>query len=363
MVDIDLLVFGSGSLARTLVMALAARPEALLSVMVAGRNKVALGSIALLARARAAALDGELSIASAECDYSEAALDRLFAAVRPRIVVVVASLQSPWSMGPRWRELVSAVGYGLTLPLQAMLADVVFRALRQRHPAALCINGCYPDMVNRLLVDRGIAVVGGIGNIAILASLLRSVCPKHGVRVLAHHAHIAALIRGRWDGLPPPLVWLDSERCAESYCASLIEQFTLPKDNTLNAITGAAAIPMLQALAGRSASWEGHAPGVNGLVGGYPVHADASGLHVVLPSDLTLDQACAMNRDFGRFDGIALNGDTYQLTKTPNEIERATGIRLSESLLTWRADALEEQAACLGALRSTLDPRSPAKTR
>ena len=160
MVDVDLLVFGTGSLARALMMALAARPQALVSVMIAGRNEGALASIALLARALAAALDGRLSITSAGCDYSEAALDRLFAAVRPRIVLVLASRQSPWSMGPRWRELVTATGYGFTLPLQAALADVVFRTLRQRHPAALCLNGCYPDMVNCLLADRGIAILG-----------------------------------------------------------------------------------------------------------------------------------------------------------------------------------------------------------
>jgi hypothetical protein len=356
MADFDLLVFGSGALARALVMALAARPQPLLSVMIAGRNEEALGSVAMLARARAAALDVDFSIAWAGCDYSEAALDRLFAAVRPSMVLTLASQQSPWSMGPRWRKLVIATGYGFTLPLQATLADVVFRTLRQRHPSALCINGCYPDMANRLLADRGIAVIGGIGNIAIIASVLRSLHPNRDVRVLAHHAHVAALIGGRWGGLAPPLVWLDGERCAERKCAALTEQVRLPSDSTLNAITGAAAIPMLQALAGRSAPWEGHAPGVNGLVGGYPVRADAQGLHIAVPRDLALDEARAMNHDFGRFDGIVVEDGAYRLTKTADDIERATGIRLPECLLSWHADDLHEQAARLDVLRSTLDP-------
>src|SRR5260370_6047574 len=112
MVEIDLLVFGSGSLTRSLVMALAARPQPSLSLMIAGRNETMLDSIVLLARARAAALDGELSITSVACDYTEATLDALFMKVRPRIVLVLASLQSPWKMAPRWRQLVDTVGYG-----------------------------------------------------------------------------------------------------------------------------------------------------------------------------------------------------------------------------------------------------------
>lgn len=356
MVEADLLVFGSGSLARALVMSLAARSRPLLSVMVAGRNEAAIASIVLLARARAAALDGELSITSAGCDYSEAALDRLFGAVRPRVVLVLASRQSPWHMAPRWRELVAAVGYGLTLPLQAVLADAVFRAARRRHPATFCVNGCYPDMVNGLLAERGIPVAGGIGNIAIIASVLRSMYPGQTVRLIAHHAHVAALIKGQWDGLTPPRVWLGGERWAEQECAALPQRLTLPADDALNAVTAAAAIPMLQALAGRSAPWEGHAPGVNGLPGGYPVRADTRGLHVALPPDITLDEALTANRDFGRFDGIFVEDGNYRLTKAADEVERATRIRLPHSLLSWRADALEQQASHLETLRSALDP-------
>jgi hypothetical protein len=211
-----------------------------------------------------------------------------------------------------------------------------------------------------VLADRGITVAGGLGNIAILASVLRSLYPKRVVRLLAHHAHVSALIRGRWEGLAPPLVWLNGIRCPERDCFALIEQITLPADDTLNSVTAAAAVPMLQALAGRSAPWEGHAPGVNGLIGGYPVRADASGLHVALPPDVTFDEACEANQGFSRFDGIVSERGGYQVTRTPDEIEHATGIRLPESLLTWHADTLEEQVDRLVALRSSLDPLAQA---
>jgi NAD(P)-dependent dehydrogenase (short-subunit alcohol dehydrogenase family) len=144
MIETDVLIFGSGSLARSLVMALAARPQPSLSVIIAGRRETILDSIVLLARARAAALGSELSITSVACDYTEATLDALFMKIRPRIVLTLASRQSPWTMAPRWRQLVNAVGYGLTLPFQAALADMVFRASQRSHPAGFRVNGCYP---------------------------------------------------------------------------------------------------------------------------------------------------------------------------------------------------------------------------
>jgi hypothetical protein len=362
MIDVDLLVFGSGSLARALVTTLATRLQPSLSIMIAGRSQAALDSILLLARTRAAALDGELLISSSICDFSEAALEALFLRVRPRIVLVLASLQSPWHMGTRWRRLIQAVGYGFTLPFQAALVDTVFRLSQLHHPSGFRVNGCYPDLVNRVLTDRGLIVTGGIGNIAILASLLRSMYPNRVVQVLAHHAHIAALIRGRWDRLPPPWIWLDRQRLTDAECAALPGRVSLPGDDTLNGVTGAAAIPMLQSLAGLSPPWNGHSPGVNGLLGGYPVSADERGLHLALPSGVTAEQALAANRRFGYFDGVSLKNGYYHLTRTPDEIECATGIRVPASLLTWHPSALSEQIAQLEAFRSTLDPHISFET-
>jgi hypothetical protein len=105
--------------------------------------------MAMLARARAAAVDKALSARSIRCDYSREGLRRLFGAVRAKIVLVLASRQSPWTISPRWRELIKVIGYGFTLPLQATIADAVFREALGQHPGAHLMNGCYPDMASR----------------------------------------------------------------------------------------------------------------------------------------------------------------------------------------------------------------------
>jgi hypothetical protein len=45
-------------------------------------------------------------------------------------------------------------------------------------------------------------------------------------------------------------------------------------------------------------------PGPNGLPGGYPVRLSAKGAEVILPEELTLDEAVKMNAESGRLDGI-----------------------------------------------------------
>src|SRR4051812_20562625 len=119
MLDVDLLVFGSGRLARSLVLTLAACASDAVSVLMVGRTAQALRDVSILARGRAAALGRPLTVLAEECDYSHGQLQRLFSNVRASAVVTLASRQSPWEMQPRWRALVDCAGYGLTLPLQA----------------------------------------------------------------------------------------------------------------------------------------------------------------------------------------------------------------------------------------------------
>jgi len=47
-----------------------------------------------------------------------------------------------------------------------------------------------------------------------------------------------------------------------------------------------------------------HAPGPNGLPGGYPVQVGAHGVEVVLPPSLSLEAAVQINEAGLRFDGI-----------------------------------------------------------
>jgi hypothetical protein len=48
----------------------------------------------------------------------------------------------------------------------------------------------------------------------------------------------------------------------------------------------------------------GHAPGPSGLPGGYPILLSSSGVEVVLPQGVTLEEAVRINEQAQKFDGI-----------------------------------------------------------
>ena len=46
------------------------------------------------------------------------------------------------------------------------------------------------------------------------------------------------------------------------------------------------------------------APSPNGLIGGYPVRLSGKGAKVILPKELTLEQAIKINEEGEKFDGV-----------------------------------------------------------
>lgn len=307
----DLLIVGSGSLASELCLALSVQPDRL-RVLVAARSAPALDEIVTLANARALALGGRVRIASrALRSYARGELAELGAAARPRVVVVAASLQSPWALADRksrWARLVDEGGFGITVALQAALALAVGDAFAQTGLGAALVNACYPDAVNALLRARRIAVAAGIGNVAILAALLAApAAPRERVRLIAHHAHVVALLRGqRVAGaiLTRGRARVDANASFEPLRHALARM----PGATLNALTAVTALPLLRALLS-GGSCEAHVPGPLGLPGGYPVSVRRGTVALNLPPDVSRANAVASNRRAAFADGVVVSED------------------------------------------------------
>ncbi len=114
--------------------------------------------------------------------------------------------------------------------------------------------------------------------------------------MIAHHAHVAAIISG--SGTLPPTVWVDD---VPRVLDMSLER--LPATSDLNQVTGRSAAALLLALLGRR-FYEGHTAGPCGLPGGYPIFAGMGRVDLRLPSSLSREAAVQLNLDAEGHDGV-----------------------------------------------------------
>ncbi len=355
----DLLVVGTGSLARAVCDSYAVCADVPGSVTVVGRDPAAAQELALLAAARTAIAGGPVAWHGRRADLGDATqLAELIGGTDPDIVVQCASLQSPWESRTEpspWTALVARAGLGVTLPLQARLAAVTATAIGLAGGRARFINACFPDGVNPALVAAGVPVWCGIGNVATLAAGLaaalrgqrrgvRPAAPGARLRVLAHHVHLHPPDRAE-DELS---AWLDDAPVAD--VGRLLAGHRRADRERLNAVTGFAAARLLaDLLAGREVATS--LPGPLGLPGGYPVRIRAGVLALDLPTGLTRDQAVAVNRRAGERDGIRL-ADGY--LRFPDSAAAELGRYAPDLAAGVPLDRLADAADQLVELRSQL---------
>jgi len=361
MQQIEIAITGSGSFATEVLHALARQTAGVLDVALMARDVGRLSQLSRSAVDIAGSVGGHLRVVPFVVDWSDYSLvSRTIRELRPKVIVHTASLQSPWSLGGSdgWSTLINRVGFGFTLPLQAVLALTLARAIADESPATALVNCCYPDAVNPVLAANGFQVSGGLGNVAILAAVLwdgleDSMKGGKQLRMIGHHAQLSAFTYGH-DAEPPLKAWLDetpihdvAERCFKN----------TRLQRNMNDVAGKAAVPMLFALAGRGPEWRCHSPGPLGLPGGYPVIARAGEIEVDLPAEITLDEAKALNLKAALADGIDMkdNGDV-QLPKSSrqalHEVDPA-----GDHSIPWPARDVEQRAAWMLNLRESLGGR------
>lgn len=309
MAEQDILVLGGGSLARAICYALAAIDAPGRTVTVVSRAAQSAEEICYIADVRADLSGVCTSFRSLTLPrYTVGRLRSLFERFRPAIVLNCASLQSPWERLVKpsaWTDLIATVGYGITLPLQAVLAIEVGTALSDAGSDALFFNACLPDAVNPLLRHLGLPVFSGIGNVAILTASIRQALgldASEHLQVLGHHWHLHRPPSDEQDAL----VWHAGEPVAD--VGSLLTRQRGATRQELNIVNGQVTALLLDAvLTGREVRVS--LPGPGGLPGGYPVCVRGRDIRLDLPPGLTLDQAMQKNQVWARQDGVSVDGE------------------------------------------------------
>ena len=220
----------------------------------------------------------------------------------------------PWALAGRSdapARAVAAAGFGLRLPYQLPVILSVMRAVKDAGYAGPVANLSFPDVTGPVLRCLGLAPELGLGNAGMIVrrvrAALRAASPEAClplVRVLGHHSQLSAVMQGCEPADPHQRcrVYLgeDGQRDdALGYRAP-----GLAPGLRHNAVTAAAALPVLEALLPGSAPLRWSTPAPGGLPGGYPVQIANGAVTLDLPPGLTRQDAIAFNDSMARGDGI-----------------------------------------------------------
>lgn len=326
----DVLITGTGAFAARILFDLAATAPAPTRIAVAGRNAERLAWLETAARARGHMFGRPVTINGYATEIGDA--DRcgeLLSRLRPSVVLQAASLQGGSVIsggGNGWSRLVAAGGLSASAVFQAVMSARVARCCMAALPGAHFVNACFPDVTNSMLAAMGLPVTCGIGNIQILAHSLGGAMPAprtHELKVLAHYQNLAAWRR------PPQersganaRVWIDNREIADVFDRFAGLQLT---PEPVIDISGAAAAPLLLALA-HGRDWHGHAPGADGLPGGYPVRTHAGRLVLDLPTGLTREAAMQWNLVHEQASGLIVDqhGNAHYTGRLRDELATAS---------------------------------------
>jgi hypothetical protein len=256
--------------------------------------------------------------------------------IDPDIIINTASLQSWWvvTLLPEdafWR--IHRAGIGPWLPMHLAPTWRLMQAVRDSGINTKVVSIPFPDVVNPTLAKVGLAPTVGAGNHDELVPPLQRYVgeelgvPPGAVQVffVGHHFHNDAILGEKtMSGAPYYLkILVDDEDVSARFPAeeSMVAATAIyPDGKDDSPIIASSAIKNALAML-NDTGLRTHAPGPQGLPGGYPVRLDASGARVTLPQDLSLAEAISINLEAQKWDGIErINEDgSVEFTQAAHE--------------------------------------------
>jgi len=275
----------------------------------------------------------------------------------PDLVFNATTLQSWWVIGllpnEAYEKLLSA-GFGPWLPMHLTLTHKLMMAVKKAGIETHIVSSSFPDAVHPVLGKVGLAPTVGIGNFDLLIPRIKKVVSEKlgvamrniSVFMVGHHVHdVLVEDFGTTGDAPYFLKILVGDRNVTDELKPekiFSEPLPTPPGNQSDQQVASSAVKNILAILNDTGKLT-HAPGPNGLPGGYPVRLSAKGAEVVLPEELSLEEAIKINEEAQKFDGIQEIKDDGTVVFT----EKSVGIMrkmLNYDCEELRLDESEERA-------------------
>jgi NAD(P)-dependent dehydrogenase (short-subunit alcohol dehydrogenase family) len=312
------MLVGLGGLG-SVVLELLAREETLGHIVVASRNERRGTARCNLARLGAMAQGYAPSIRFTPLDLNDPeAVAETVRREAPDIIFSTATMQTWWLpdlLPPPQAAAVKGAGFGVWLPVHLTLTMKLMRALRDVDYGGITLTAPFPDVVNPILDRLALAPTCGVGNLDEIVPKVRLLAAERletvpeAVRVLlvAHHALEPAAFGEPMDEIPPHFIRIEhgGQDVTESIGGEelLLSPHPVTPGPATHFLTAGCAVRLIRALLSPSGALL-HAPGPNGLPGGYPVIVGTAGVRLAPIEGLTRAEAVDINERSHRFDGI-----------------------------------------------------------
>jgi hypothetical protein len=256
----------------------------------------------------------------------------------PDLVLSTATMLTWWlpdQLPAEQAAKVKAASFGVWLPVHLMPTLRLMEALRHAGFRGHTLTAPFPDVVNCVLDRIGLAPTCGVGNLDEVVPKLRVLAAERlevslaevEVVLVAHHALERFALWGV-KGEPPPFflrIQHQSQDVTDTVSGEelLFEPYPVPSGPVTHVLTAGSAVRLMQALVSGGSTFL-HAPGPNGLPGGYPVLAGKDGVRAAPIDGLSRAQAIAINEQSHPFDGVDTIEPDGTVIFTP---EGAEGLR------------------------------------
>jgi hypothetical protein len=219
------------------------------------------------------------------------------------------------------------------------------------------LNHSWPDLTNPILARNGLDVAVGAGNLDLFVAEIR--------RRVSEELHVPIPEVNVWFIGQHVLVMRDVDLGMPYFCKIVVDDRDVTEqldvDGLINGtfyrkvptdvqtswlmknVVATCALRIIRAMINDTGEVT-HAPGPNGLIGGYPVRVDATG-QVVLPGGISLEQAERINIEGSKFEGVQEIKEDGTLIFTEEAVEvmeRYFGMAQEELAFEEMADRAEE---------------------
>lgn len=290
----------------------------------------------------------------------------LLKTINPDLIYSTVTLAA-WSQMaffPREIEKKAEKASLIRLPLQILLVSKLMQAVKKSGITAPVLNHSLPDIVNPVLWRNGLGPLCGIGNLDIVVSeIYRKISlaenvPIREITICMVAAHSVGVM-GTRTGVPFffKILVRDKDITSKVDIDSLISDRLMggpAPDRVFRnwykyPIVASCAVKNIMAILNDTNLYT-HAPGPIGLPGGYPVRLSAKGVEVVLPEEITLEEAIKINLDALKCEGIEEIKDDGTLVSTEEGYEinkEILGVDLREVKFADMEDVSKEVISAL----------------